>query len=102
MAAIVEALDMFDKLLAKYKFWKILRITSWIFRFLSKCRRTKQSCPLTTSEIKQRMKFWIKREQQRAQHSEKFKINEKVSSEGIYICKSRIEGGYSLYLPNES
>ena len=28
MAATVEALDMFDKLLAKYEFWKFLRITS--------------------------------------------------------------------------
>ena len=32
MAATVEALDMFDKLLAKYEFWKFLRITNWIFR----------------------------------------------------------------------
>ena len=102
IAATVEALDMFDKLLVKYKFWKILRITSWIFRFLSNYRRTKQSRPLTTSEIEQRMKFWIKREQQRVQHSEKFKINVKVNSEGIYVCKSRIEGAYSIYLRNES
>ena len=30
MAATVEALDTFDKLLAKYEFWKFLRITSWV------------------------------------------------------------------------
>ena len=60
MAATVETLDMFDKLLAKYKFWKFLRITSWVFRFLNNCRITKQSGPLTTSEIEQRKKFWIK------------------------------------------
>ena len=52
MTLTVEAVDMFDKLLAKYEFCKFLRITSWIFRFLNNCRRTKQSGPLTTSEIK--------------------------------------------------
>ena len=107
MAAIVETLDMVDKLLAKYKFWKFLRITSWDFSFLNNCRITKQSGPLTTSEIEQRKKFWIKREQQRVQHSEKFKINEerldlRQNSEGIYVCKGRIEGVYPIYLPNKS
>ena len=98
---------MFDKCLAKYKFWKFLRITNWIFRFLNNCRKTKESGPLTTSEIEQRKKFWIKREQQPVQHSEKFKINEKrlvlqQHSEGIYVCKGSIEGAYTIYLPNES
>ena len=74
MATTVEARDMFDKLLVNYEFWKFLRITSWIFRLLSNCRRTKQSCPLTTSE----------------------------NSEGIYVCNGRIEGAYPIYLPNES
>ena len=41
------------------------------------------------------------------QHSEKFKISEKrldlqQNSEGIYVCKGRIEGAYPIYLPNES
>ena len=77
------------------------------FRFLNNCRRTKQSGPLTTSDIEQRKKFWIKREQQRVQHSEKFKINEKrldlqQSREGIYVFKRRIESAYPIYLPNES
>ena len=107
MAATAEALDMFDKLLAKYEFWKFLRITSWIFRFLNNCRRTKQSGPRTTSEIEERKNFWIKREQQRVQYSQKFKINEKrphlqQNSEGIYFYKGRIEGAYPIYLPNGS
>ena len=107
MTAAVEALDIFDNLLAKYEFWKFLRIISWIFRFLNNCRRTKQGGPLTTSEIEQRKKFWIKKEQQPVQHSEKFKINEKrldlqQNIEGIYICKGRIKGVYPIYLPNES
>ena len=84
-----------------------MRITSWILRFLNNCRITKQSRPLTTSEIEQRKKFWIKREQKRVEHGEKFKINEKrldlqQNSEGIYVCKDRIESAYPIYLPNES
>ena len=61
MVATAEALDMFDKLLAKYEFWKFLRITSWVFRFLSNCRRTKQSSRLTTSKIEQRKKVLDKK-----------------------------------------
>ena len=41
------------------------------------------------------------------QYSENFKINEKrldlqQNSEGIYVCKGRIKGAFSIYLPNES
>ena len=72
MEATVEALDMSDKSLGEYELWKFLRITSWIFRLSNNCRRTKQSGPLRASEIEQIKKFWIKREQQRVQHSEKF------------------------------
>ena len=84
-----------------------MRITSWVFRFLNNSRRTKQSGPLTASEIEKRKKFWIKREQQRVLHSEKFKISEKrldlqQNSEEIYVCKGRIEGAYPIYLPNKS
>ena len=84
-----------------------MRITSWVFRFLNNSRRTKQSGPLTTSEIEKTKKFWIKREQQRVLHSEKFKITEKrlnllQNSEGMYVCKGRIEGAYPIYLPNKS
>ena len=57
MAATVETLN---KLFAKYKFWKFLKITGYIFRFLNNCRKIKQSDPLTTSETEQRKKFWKK------------------------------------------
>ena len=53
MEATVEALDMSDKSLGEYEFWKFLRITSWIFRLSNNCRRTKQSGPLRASEIEQ-------------------------------------------------
>ena len=41
------------------------------------------------------------------QHSEKFKINEKrldlqQNSEGIDVCKGRIESAYPIYLQNQS
>ena len=41
------------------------------------------------------------------QHSKKFRINEKrldlqQNSEGICVCKGRIEGAYPIYSPKES
>ena len=40
--------DKFDTLLKKIIFWKFLRITSWVSRFLNNVRRTKVKKPLTT------------------------------------------------------
>ena len=33
--------DKFDTLLKKFNFWKFLRITSWVSRFINNARRTK-------------------------------------------------------------
>ena len=32
--------------------WKVLRMTTWVSRFINNCRRRKGSGPLTTSETK--------------------------------------------------
>ena len=39
--------DKFDTLLKKFNFWKFLRITSWVSRFINNVRRTKVKEPLT-------------------------------------------------------
>ena len=40
--------DKFDTLLKNFNFWKFLRITSWVLRFINNVRRTKVKESLTT------------------------------------------------------
>ena len=78
MTTAIECSDTFDQLLEKHEFYKFLRITAWIKRFLDNCQKTKRSGPLKTEEIQHQNKFWIKTEQQRVKDTEKFKISKNV------------------------
>ena len=53
--------DKFDTLLEKYNLWKLLRVTSWVSRFISNVRTTKVKGPLTTEELINQQKFSTKR-----------------------------------------
>ena len=74
MTTTIEKSDTFEKLLEKHELYKFLRITAWRFNFLYNCQEIKRSDPLKTDETEHQKKFWIKREQQRVQDIEKFKI----------------------------
>ena len=76
-----------------------MRVSAWIRRFINNCRKIKKRGPLTTSEIQCQEKFYIKREQRKVEHSEKFEesrkqLNLQLNCEGIYECRGRIQGVY--------
>ena len=50
-----------DPLLLKYaSYWKLLRVTAFMKRFIDNCRKSeKQKGPLTTKEFEAAEKFWI-------------------------------------------
>ena len=50
MTPTIEKLDTFDKLLANYELYKLLRITTWIKKCINNCYTTKRSGPLKTDE----------------------------------------------------
>ena len=55
--------DVLDETLKSYSYWKFLRITSWIQRFLHNYIRLKserQSRPLKTKEIESSEILWLK------------------------------------------
>ena len=56
---------IYDKLLVKYPMLKILRILSWIKRFLTNCKKQEERGPLKSSEIENQREFLIKEEQHR-------------------------------------
>ena len=106
-AVAVDTRDDFDEVLEKHTFWRVIRISAWIMRFLQNCRSKKSNRvrgPLTTAETVKQVKWWIKREQERYSVTEKFledqqRLNLQKNDEGIYVCRGRIQGHYPVYLP---
>ena len=53
LGTIVETKDDLDETLNKHGFWKAMRVTAWIMRFVGNCKQKKSgwpSGPLTTPE----------------------------------------------------
>ena len=99
--------DDFDLILHKFDLHKTLRISAWILRFINNCRKNKKSGPLTTAELVNQKKFYIKREQEKVVSSDRFeddkkRLNLEKNYEGVYICKGRLQGYYPIYLPQDS
>ena len=106
-AVAVEARDDFDEVLERHTFWRTIRISAWVMRFLQNCRSKKWnrvSGPLTTAETEIQVKWWIRREQQRHSVTYKFledqeRLNLQKNDQGIFVCRGRIQGHYPVYLP---
>ena len=81
-----------------------MRVSTWVARFISNYRKSKTRGPSITSKIQCQEKFYIKREQRKVKHSEKFEksrkeLNLQLNDEGIYDCSGRIQGVYQICLP---
>ena len=62
----VEFEDELLRILEKHSYWKSIRITTWIVRFIHNCKSNKSeglSGPLTTEEIDKQIKIYVRREQ---------------------------------------
>ena len=108
-AAAVNVQDTFDELLSKHELWKVLRIGAWVQRFIHNCKATvatRESGPLTTTEIENHKTWWIKRVQRDAQTTAKFEkdklqLNLQINQQQILECRGCLEGEYPIYLPDD-
>ena len=103
----VEIQHDFDLLLHKFDLHKALRISAWSLRFINNCRKNKKSGPLTTVELVNQKKLYHKREQEEVVSSDRFeddkkRLNLEKNDEEVYICKGRLQGFYSIHLPQDS
>ena len=58
----------------KFKFWEVIWITSWVYRFLENCmRKEKLLGPVERNETKKARVFWIKHEQRIFETTDYFK-----------------------------
>ena len=99
--------DDFNLILNKFDLSKALRTSTWILRFINNCRKNKKSGPLTTGELVNQKKFYIKGKQEKVVSSDRFqdgknRLNLEKNYEGVYIGKGRLQVFYPIYLPQDS
>ena len=109
LKAVTEIEDEFNELLSKYSFWKTMRITAWVTRFLHnlKSKQERRKGPLTTEEIRQQIDWWLKREQLHYEDSDqtredKQRLNLQKNERGLLECQGRIQGEKPIYILPES
>ena len=106
-ATVTETKDNLDEVLMKNGFWKTVRITTWVRRFLNNCKQKKSARlngPLTTIETDKEVRWWVQRAQESSSGTEKFEedkltLNLQKNGDGLYECRGRIQGNYPIYLP---
>ena len=92
----------FDLLLAKYPLRKVLRIQTYLRRF-----RTRNRGPITTEESQRELTWWIQRAQERDRNESYHEataasLNLQPNSEGVLVCRGRIQGKQPIYIPYRS
>ena len=90
--------------LEKFELSKAMNICAWISRFVHNLRHPDQKVtgPLTTEELKKQHLFWVKRAQQSCEfEDDRLRLNLQPNSEGVLECRGRIQGLYSVYLPDK-
>ena len=110
LAVSVIEENQLDTLLDKFSFWKAIRVTAFIFRFLKNCKskridRRKET--LITAETEKAIKYWVIKTQKMFENTEKFnedqeRLNLVKDSEDIYRCHGRIQGEKPIYLPSSA
>eukprot|EP00794_Sanderia_malayensis_P010114 gene10114-11147_t len=90
--------DQLGTLLEKFSYWKTLRITAFVIRFIAKCRgRRIPEQMLTPEEIDSAETYWLKK----IQESKELKsdIDLKMDDNGVWRCSGRIPGYNPVFLP---
>ena len=100
--------DFVDELLEKKRFWKVIKILAWCWRFINNCTKTRKSNKfkglLTREGIEEQEIVLVKRAQKDVKDSKSFitdykRLNLKENTDGVLVCHGRIEGDYPIYLP---
>ena len=102
--------EEFDELLESYRLRKVLRIGTWIQRFIRNCRSPsakREYGPLKTNEIEHQTTWWIKRVLQEADkrgeiEGMKVLLNLQPDDTGVLECRGRIAEQYPIIPPENS
>ena len=92
----------YDQLLQKHNLHCTLRIGAWIARFTHNCKSgKKRRGPLTTEELNPIRSWWIKQVQRSGDiEKDREQLNLQENTEGILVCRGRIQGEFPIYIPD--
>ena len=100
-----NVLDEWDSLLDRNSYWRTLRVTAWIQRFVNNCLSKKREMrkkkgPIDTSEVEAAKNCWIRRVQRNVDDNTQFPGWRLVKDEetGIIVCNGRIPGYRPVYV----
>ena len=107
--AVSREIDQLDHMFNKLTFWKAIRVTAWIVRFVRNCRvkrNQRTAGPLRTMETNEQKKFWLRRAQQDCKETDEFKedqqrLNLQLNKEKLYECRGRLQGQFPIYIPRK-
>ena len=98
-----------EEILQKFSYWKSIRVSSWMQRFINNCQRTKEERvkgPLTTEETSVQVEKLVQVTQQKfkTEKTEKFederaKLRLVEDGRGLLRCNGRIYGEAPIYIP---
>ena len=76
------------------------------FQHLVSNKKQRKIGPLTTEEISNREKCWLKRAQSDVVNTTKFsedqlRLNLQENNDGLFECRGRIQGEYPIYVPGD-
>ena len=97
--------DEWDALLERSTYWRTMRVTAWVLRFIRNCKARskskKMSGPLVTEEITAASDYWVKRVQKAEETCLKSPGWKLVKDDctGVLRCEGRIKGYRPIYLP---
>ena len=105
--AIVKE-DVLDQLLQKHSLPKVLRITAWVRRFITNCKRQtvkRKTAHMDSHEVREQREWWIRRAQNAVKDDQQFRLdreqlNLQENNLGILECRGRIIGEYPVYIPD--
>ena len=94
LATTVKLKDLFDLLLGKYELHKVLRVSTWVTRFISNCQKNGEK--KASNNFRNTISRECECEQRKLKHSEKFEeskkqLNLQLNCEGIYECRALSE-----------
>ena len=101
--------DALDHMLSNHALPRVLRIGTWVWRFIHNCRnqaRNRTTGPISTEEIQHQELWWIKRAQNSAHQqpnfqADKLQLNLQYNDKQVLECRGRIIGEYPIYLPDD-
>ena len=89
-----------DELLNRVSYWKLLRITAYVKRFIDGCRKSKKTGPLTRDEMTEAERVWVRVTQ--TWNEMRTDMTLAKDETGLVRCMGRIQGYQPIFIPRES